>query len=43
MNAGDLSHLLPRTKELITNIDQVRNQKLADYVPWLADILKDLP
>ena len=42
MNAGDSSHLLPRTKELITNIDKVRNQKLADYVPWLAEILNNV-
>ena len=40
MNAGDLSKQLPRTKELIDKIDKIRNHKLADYIPWLAEVLE---
>ena len=40
MNAGDLSKQLPRTKELIDNIDEIRGHKLADYIPWLAEVLE---
>lgn len=42
MNAGDMSEHLPNTKRVITGIDKIRNQKLEDYIPWLADVLKNI-
>ncbi len=41
MNETDLSRHLPRTKLMIKAIDKSRNQRLADYVPWLAKALFD--
>ena len=41
MNERDSTILLSATKVNIEAIDKVRNQKLADYIPWLAEILKN--
>jgi len=41
MNETDMTYHLPRTKLMIKTIDKSRNQKLADYVPWLAKALFD--
>jgi len=39
MLAQDQSHLLGNLKVATDKLDLVRNQKLADQIPWLADIL----
>ena len=41
MNETDLTRHLPRTKLMIKTLDKSRNQRLADYVPWLAEVLFD--
>jgi molybdenum cofactor biosynthesis enzyme MoaA len=41
MNAADLSVQLPITKKRIDDIDKIRNQKLVDYVLWLAEVLEN--
>lgn len=39
MNERDSTRLLMSTKLNITAVDKVRKQKLANYIPWLAEIL----
>ena len=39
MNEKDMTQHLPRTKQMIQTLDTFRNQRLVDYVPWLAAIL----
>lgn len=42
MNENDASSRLMSTKFNIAAIDRVRHQKLADYIPWLADTLNNI-
>ena len=41
MNAQDRSHLIADLKENTEKLDKHRSQNIADYVPWLAKILKN--
>jgi hypothetical protein len=40
MNAQDRSHLLVDLRDHTVKLDKIRNQNIADYVPWLAKILE---
>ncbi len=40
MFAEDHSNLLPKLKEKTYQLDNIRNQKLSDIVPWLDTLLK---
>jgi len=39
MNETDMTKHLDRTKDMIETLDNFRNQRLSDYVPWLAKAL----
>ena len=40
MMAKDASHLLPKLAEETLSLDRIRDQNIADVIPWLHDILK---
>jgi len=41
MNLEDKSNLLPKLADSTYRLDAIRNQQLADVIPWLDEILKN--
>jgi len=42
MNAKSYEERLPALKTITDKLDTIRNERLADHLPWLADILENL-
>lgn len=43
MNQDETQHLLPKLRDSLINVDKIRNEKIETAIPWLYDIIKQLP